>query len=339
MTGSYEPDFQGELQAELNKDGSQYVLVVRQGKSVCTIFFQELVLETHLFNYGNTGHFWVEGYEYLRQLEYRLAILWDKREYLGEDFCTEEERQISYLAEEDFCTEEERQISYLAEFPPLNFCCYPAVSEKYLVPSCGWWQVSEEALEFMDQLSEEAGDKSLRVWLRLYSRFPSKWIAKHIAWMLHRVSHGKVTDLIDRKLAQAASVYPDRDFGKGESAKGDSRQQEAERIQNLQKRAMARKKELELKGFQVRMLKDRDFGKGESAKGDSRQQEAERIQNLQKRAMARKKELELKGFQVRMLKEEPFLYAKDSLEYQIHLMVWKRKGRNRIVEVETIGKE
>ena len=29
MTGSYEPDFQGELQAELNKDGSQYVLVVR----------------------------------------------------------------------------------------------------------------------------------------------------------------------------------------------------------------------------------------------------------------------------------------------------------------------
>ena len=144
----------------------------------------------------------------------------------------------------------------------------------------------------MDQLSEEAGDKSLRVWLRLYSRFPSKWIAKHIAWMLHRVSHGKVTDLIDRKLAQAASVYPDRDFGKGESAKGDSRQQEAERIQNLQKRAMARKKELELKGFQVRMLK-----------------------------------------------EEPFLYAKDSVEYQIHLMVWKRKGRNRIVEVETIGKE
>lgn len=276
MTGSYEPDFQGELQAELNKDGSQYVLVVRQGKSVCTIFFQELALETHLFNYGNTGHFWVEGYEYLRQLEYRLAILRDKREYLGEDFCTEEERQISYLA----------------EFPPLNFCCYPAVSEKYLVPSCGWWQVSEEALEFMDQLSEEAGDKSLRVWLRLYSRFPSKWIAKHIAWMLHRVSHGKVTDLIDRKLAQAASVYPDRDLGKGESAKGDSRQQEAERIQNLQKRAMARKKELELKGFQVRMLK-----------------------------------------------EEPFLYVKDSVEYQIHLMVWKRKGRNRIVEVETIGKE
>ena len=40
-----------------------------------------------------------------------------------------------------------------------------------------------------------------------------------------------------------------------------------------------------------------------------------------------------------MLKEEPFLYVKDSVEYQIHLMVWKRKGRNRIVEVETIGKE
>lgn len=51
-----------------------------------TLFFTGMVLEAHLFDYGHTGHFWVKGYEYLRQLEYRLAILHDKLEYLGEEF-------------------------------------------------------------------------------------------------------------------------------------------------------------------------------------------------------------------------------------------------------------
>lgn len=45
----------------------------------------ELQLEVNLYNYGDVGHFWVKGYEYLRILEYRLAILNDKCEYLGEE--------------------------------------------------------------------------------------------------------------------------------------------------------------------------------------------------------------------------------------------------------------
>lgn len=53
-----------------------------------------LDLEVYLYNYGEIGHFWVPGYEYLRQLEYRIAIARDKLEYLGEEFCTEEERAL-----------------------------------------------------------------------------------------------------------------------------------------------------------------------------------------------------------------------------------------------------
>lgn len=37
-----------------------------------------------------------------------------------------------------------------------------------------------------------------------------------------------------------------------------------------------------------------------------------------------------------VLTEEPFIYAKDSVEYKIHLMVWKQEGKNRKVEIETI---
>ena len=264
LTGIYDPDYQGELRSTLKRSEEKNVLIIYQGETVCTLFFRDLSLETHLFNYGKTGHFWVKGYEYLRQLEYRLAILRDKREYLGEEFCSEEERKLSYLA----------------EFPPLNFCSYPAVPDQYLVPSYPWWQVSESALKTMRILAEEAGDNSLRRWLTVYALFPWKMIAKQIARLLHTVRHANVVDLIERKLANAASAYDDRVFDDIEEV---------------------------------------------------------RIHNIKEKAQQRKMKLEQSGKQVEMLKEEPFLYAKDSVEYKIHLMIWKKVGKNRQVDVETIG--
>jgi hypothetical protein len=84
MTGHYQKDYEGELDATLSQEDGEYVLVVYQGETVVTIFFQDLSLEMNLYNYGDIGHFWLKGYEYLRILEYRLAILSDKCEYLGE---------------------------------------------------------------------------------------------------------------------------------------------------------------------------------------------------------------------------------------------------------------
>lgn len=283
LTGTYEPNFEGEIRADLEKKGNQYILIVHQGNSVFTVFFRNLELETHLFDYGKTGHFWVKGYEYLRQLEYRIAILRDKREYLGNEFCTEEEERLSYLA----------------EFPPLNFCCYPAVSEKHIVPFYPKWKVSEEALNEMMKLAEEAGDRSLIRWLKVYSRFPGRVIAGKIACMLHRIKHTEIVDLINGKLSDAASVYQERQFG-----------------EEAQESFPANKKE--------------------GGSQEERTKEKIKIQSIQKRAELRKKELESSGKQVDILKEEPFLYVKDSVEYKIHLMIWKREGRNRKVDVETI---
>ena len=262
LTGLYQPDFQGEIDGTLEEYEQQYVLIIHQGKQVCTLFFQNLTLETHLFNYGKTGHFWVKGYEYLRLLEYRIAILRDKQEYLGKDFCTEEEQKLSCLA----------------EFPPLNFCCYPAVPDKYLVPAYPWWSVSEEALQEMMTLALEAEDRSLILWLTLYAKFPHKIIARLIAHLLHTVKHADVVDLIEQKLSQAASTYPNRIF---------------------------------------------------------QQPEEKQIQHLKEKVNLRKSELEQSEKRVDLLKEEPFLYAKDSVEYKLHLMIWKEKGKNRQVDVET----
>lgn len=74
MTGEYHAEYEGELEASLNKQGEEFVLVVKQGETVLTLFFEKMDLEVHLYEYAYTGHFWVKGYEYLRQLEYSLRF-------------------------------------------------------------------------------------------------------------------------------------------------------------------------------------------------------------------------------------------------------------------------
>lgn len=220
LTGTYQKEYEGEIDAALEKDGEQYVLIVRQGETVCTLFFSRLSLEVHLFDYGKTGHFWVDGYEYLRQIEFRIAILRDKLEYLGEAFCTEEEMR----------------------------------------------------------LASEAGDKVLLRYLALYEKWQGKLLAKQIAKLLHTSRHAKVVDLLEKKLAREAQNYPKRRFT------------------------------------------------GE---------EGTQIRKIQEQAMKRKKILEAEGKRASLLREEPFFYARDSVEYKAHLMIWGTKGKDRVVEVET----
>lgn len=197
ITGLYQKDYEGELDYSLSREGQGYVLSVWQGKNVVTLFFRKLELEVHLYDYGEIGHFWVKGYEYLRQLEYRIAIIRDKLEYLGEEFCTEEE----------IC------LAHLANFPPLNYCCYPAVPEQYIVPGENPWMPSEAAFKVMDNLSKETQDASLLRLLKLYKRLPYPFMARMVAGALHKRKHQAVVRLLTEKIKHAAGTYPDRSFG------------------------------------------------------------------------------------------------------------------------------
>lgn len=198
MTGEYKDDYEGELDATLEKQGQKYVLIIHQGDTVVTLFFENLIQENHFYEYGTIAHFWVKKYEYLRQLEYRLAILRDKYDYLGEKSCNEKEKQLAQLV----------------DFPPLNYCCYPAVPAKYIVPRENPWEPSEDALMVMEELAERAGDRFLKIVLKLYRKYPIPFLAKRIGNMLHRNRHSKVVDLIDREIQEASKKYPCRYFGR-----------------------------------------------------------------------------------------------------------------------------
>ena len=278
LTGNYLPDYEGELSASLDKEETdntdaegeekgRYILAVHQGDTVCTLFFKDISLECELYDYGEIGHFWVKGYEYLRQLEYRIAILRDKVDYLGE--------------QKNCCTKEERKLALLAEFPPLNYCSYPSVKPEYVVPKSEPWQVNLDAIRLMKELAMQVKDKMLIQMLALYEQYPVKTIAKIIAKMLHQKRHLAVVKLLDKKLQKEAENYPKRSFGKKSNAE--------------------HKKQIE-------------------------------------QAYERQKALKAKGIESEVLWQEPFVYAQDSVEFEVYVMVWKKGILNQKVEVERMGK-
>ena len=64
--------------------------------------------------------------------------------------------------------------------------------------------------------------------------------------------------------------------------------------------------------------------------------EQEEMQRLYRLAEARAKELRVRGLRCEIVEEEPFVYARDSIEYRVYIMVWQRRGWNRVVRVEEI---
>ncbi len=138
-----------------------------RGDSVITLFYQKLELEVNLYNYGEIAHFWVPRYENLRQLEFRIAVLWDKYTYLGENYCSEGEKHLVHLA----------------DVPALNFCSYCAAPEPYMVPHEMPKESFLQGLDVMEQLAKQAKDWLLVGWIRFYRRHPStivtRWVVAH----------------------------------------------------------------------------------------------------------------------------------------------------------------
>lgn len=233
MTGNYQAGYEGTLNASVQEDGDGYVLSVRQGESVVTLFFKKLELEVHLYEYSGIGHFWMTGHEDLRVLEYQIAILRDKYQYLGDSYCTKGERKLAALA----------------DFPPLNSCSYPAVPEQYQVQKDDPWKVTQDAVQVMEEFAASADDRVMLQMIRLYGMFPTPVIAKRIAHMLGRRKHAAVAGLIFESLQKENESYKRRTFGKA----GDAR------LNLLLKKAHKKEQELKKKGIRAQVFREEPF--------------------------------------------------------------------------------
>ena len=238
FTGEYLPDYEGTIKAVLEKKEKEYILVVNQGEdSVFIIFFESLKLEIQCYDYGKIGHFWVEGYEYLRQLEYKIAILGDKWEYLGEDCCSEEEKKLASLR----------------EFPPLSYLFYPAASLAYVREKEEPWKCSPLAAKLVEEAAKQEKDTWFAKMVSLYKRYPVRVLARYIAWMFHREAHKRVTDHLIRQMDQAAVIYPRRYFG----------EENEKKHKILFEKANKRKRDLEKQGIQAEIFREEPFAKGD----------------------------------------------------------------------------
>lgn len=170
MTGEYK-DIECDQIAGIEKLEDGYMLIVNQdGENIFTIRFSNLSMRTNYFNYGCMGHFWVKGYEYLRQLEYQLADVRDKYRYLGSSACTKKE--IIFMQ--------------LADFPPIKK--YKSVPDAYYVPYPD--AIYSEAVDYLIETAESVGDKRMAGMLQSYIKnrthlsailLPLCFIEKHTA--------------------------------------------------------------------------------------------------------------------------------------------------------------
>ncbi len=192
MIGEFEKENDEMVQGRLDKINENYILAVRQGgRNSFTIRFSRLRLENNLYQYHNIGHFWVKNDEYLRQINYRLGIMQDKYQFLGEEVCNQEELEL---------------LSFY-EFAPLrNYICVSWEKEES-------FQSSDQGIEAFLRLAREANDYSMEKWLIRYQNRQSEWSEWILKMMLKTVSHKRVIDLLINKIDQASLKYIERSFG------------------------------------------------------------------------------------------------------------------------------
>ncbi len=204
MTGTYLPDYEGEVTAAIKREDAGYGLIIWQGDTICTLFFDALTLENHLFNYGQVGHFWRKGDEYMRVLNYHIQILDDKAFYLGKEVLSPmEERLVRLMG-----------------FPPLLNLFYPYASEQYLVHWDEPWALTEEAVECMLEYCERLQDHSMYRMIKYYQRHANwKWLAREIARSLRMRKHIRIVEQMYDDFKEATKEYPTRSFGREQDAK------------------------------------------------------------------------------------------------------------------------
>lgn len=216
MVGEYVRHKEADTTARIAREPDGYVLVVRQGsENTFTLYFKMVEEKIACYMYHEIGHFWVKGQEQWRQLVYIIGTIYDKYEYLGEEFCNSKELELLRLME----------FAPFREWSPIH----ESLEDKY--------PATYEGIDAMEQLALEAKDAAFIKVLRLYRRFPHRYLEKKLSKMLLEAGREPLYELIYKKVKAASEMYPKRIYGHGLDE-----EMEAERKlvhKSLQKRGFA----------------------------------------------------------------------------------------------------
>lgn len=212
----------GELQKEekicsariIKED--RYILILRQESgNTCTLMFQELEEHARCYQYHRIGHYWITGQEHWRRLVYMVGTIYDKYEFFQDRFCNEKEKELMHLM----------------EFAPFRY--WSPVSESL----DGHYSSTEEGLNLMIRLAQEAEDRQYLRLLRWYRYCRIKAAAVYLANTLLQPKHKKLYELINGKVQEASLYYPEREYT-------------AKIQKEMQKMRIAAEQEIKKRGYQ-----------------------------------------------------------------------------------------
>ncbi|MDD6610651.1 MAG: DUF3878 family protein [Clostridiales bacterium] len=169
--------------------GSGLVLRRPDG-TLLTLQYQQAQEVRQLYQYHTIGHFWRDGQEQWRQLVYIIGTIYDKWSYIGAESCNTAEQELLPLM----------------TFAPFRYWS-PIHEELDFYPD------SEEGLDCMALLAKQAGDTAYLSLLRQYQKQHDRDMTERLAKELAKPERRELYRAIWKKLSQAASGYPERDYG------------------------------------------------------------------------------------------------------------------------------
>lgn len=207
FVGDYASDYQGETSAELIQNPDKMGLIIRQGDSVSTLWFQVCRIERQCYQYHRIGHFWVQGQEQWRQLVYMIGTMYDKHKYIGDKVCNEKE---------------------LALLPLMGF---PPLLKWYPLNEVPWnlYPHTKEGCKCMKQLALAAGDRHFARLISLYELLPLPQMRNFLGRALTKSSRIPLYNLIYERVCHASEDYPPRDYGEEYNNRVAAKRAEAER--------------------------------------------------------------------------------------------------------------
>ncbi|SKB89115.1 protein of unknown function [Lachnospiraceae bacterium] len=187
--GVLEEEFEVGTSIRISSDG--YMLRIffcapdeRELRIECSSAIQRITL----YQYHRTGHYWVEGNEFLRRLVYMVGTVHDKVEFMGRDYCNETE--LSYY--------------HLIEFAPFRY--WSPIDETM----DDWYHNSAAGTEVMRELAREAGDERFLWMIDQYTESPE--IRNVLARYLSGNDGDRMMECLQKRIVKGSSSYEERRY-------------------------------------------------------------------------------------------------------------------------------
>lgn len=178
---------------EKNEDKTVNILSLSDGyKGVCGIQYTKAYSSFTLYQYHESGHYWMKDYPMLRRLVYQIGLIYDKCDYLSETACNRTELNIKDLI----------------EFAPFRY--YSPISESL----DEWYHDDIEGAKTMLAIANEAKDKKLQMLIKIYVKFKTNFLKRKISKYLISARGFYILQIIDKKIEKASQPYNKRVYCK-----------------------------------------------------------------------------------------------------------------------------